>query len=474
MGVDSVVKIFNTLSLSELKVCRDELDKIIKAKRNLTTSLSPSDFVDYYPDFVGNNSVQHQTILSELALLGFNPTSVKTATKWLTSTGEEYVWSSSSGHLTVKEPIDMAKCPAICHLMHDINTQFGCSLNSCLASYYKSGESNTRYHSDDETSLDQSQGLYVVSFGAERVIDLHPEGGDKRFKADYSLKVSDCSLYIMKPGCQDNFVHRVRAERAVKDSRYSLSFRCMLPKKSSITSPNINQSVGSVPSAGLNQHHTLPANTPSCQHSSPHVSKPKKRKTTVIFGTSITKFIRPNKLGFRGRKVVNMSQSGAKIRDVSNNVRVFYETNEAACANDIEKIIFSLGTNDIKHSRFGVQHLKKYLVDLINMTKDLFPAAIVLFQCCLPIKCVYPYIARNVLDFNALLKELCLENNCVYIDCFVDFLTSDRIFRNNELYHDWLHLNNRGVGVLSTWLKFIINENSFDRVVNNMLGIYFN
>ncbi len=295
-------------------------------------------------------------------------------------------------------------------------------------------------------------------------------GGDKRYKADYSVKVSDCSLYVMKPGCQDNFVHRVRAERAVKDSRYSLSFRCMVPNKPSVAPPSLHKSVASVSNAVLNQHPPSSGVTLPRQPNSA-LSKPKKRKTSVIFGTSITKFIRPNKLGFRGRKVVNISKSGNKIRDISNDVRLFYETNEAACANDIEKIIFSLGTNDIKHSRFGVQHLRKYLVDLINMTKDLFPAAIVLFQCCLPIKCVYPYIARNVLDFNTLLKDLCFENNCVYIDCFVDFLSRDRKCCNNELYHDWLHLNNRGVGVLSTWLKFVVNENSFDRVVSNMLGI---
>ncbi len=162
MDVDSIVKVFSTLSLSELKACSDELDKIITVKRNLTTSLSPSNFVDYHSDFVANNSVQHQTVLSELSSLGFNSSSEKTATKWLTSTGEKYVWSSSNGQLTVKEPIDMAKFPAISHLMHDLNSQFGCSLNSCLASYYKSGESATRYHSDDETSLDQTQGLYVV------------------------------------------------------------------------------------------------------------------------------------------------------------------------------------------------------------------------------------------------------------------------------------------------------------------------
>ena len=169
----------------------------------------------------------------------------------------------------------------------------------------------------------------------------------------------------------------------------------------------------------------------------------------------------------------NISESGAKIKDISNNVRRFYEDDLAAKNNDIEKVIFNLGTNDIKHARSGVLHLKKYLSDLINMTKELFPAAIILFQSCLPIKCVYSYIPRNVLDFNVMLRDLCLDYNCVFVDCFRVFLSYSGVEVNNDLYHDWLHLNNRGVGVLSTWLKYLVNENSFDRVVDNLLGIKF-
>ena len=134
-------------------------------------------------------------------------------------------------------------------------------------------------------------------------------------------------------------------------------------------------------------------------------------------------------------------------------------------------MIFSIGTNDVKYSKFGVQHLRKYMSDLIDYTKSLFPAAIVILQSCLPIRCIYPYIAKNVLDFNLILKELCFSNNCVYIDCFKDFLTFDFSFCNRELYHDWLHLNNRGVGILSTWLRYVVNENSFSRVVDNLVGL---
>ena len=78
----------------------------------------------------------------------------------------------------------------------------------------------------------------------------------------------------------------------------------------------------------------------------------------MFFGISIAKYIQGKRLGFRGRKVVTMSQSGAKIKDVGNDVRIFSETNEAALSDDIEKVITSLGTDDTKYSKFGVQQLK--------------------------------------------------------------------------------------------------------------------
>ena len=445
--------------------------------------MSPfNSFVDIHSDFLQKDSVPYQTIMSELLSINFHkPAPKKTATTWLTTTGKQYKWFSAKGHATVKDPVDMTAFPGIHQLMKDINSRFGCKLNSCLASYYETGTNCTRYHSDDESSLDPSQGLYVVSLGASRTVDILPAAGDKRFNSEFSVEAADCSLYIMKPGCQEHFVHRVRSNKSVRDSRFSLSFRCMImPVKEG--SDNSTQSESDVTMTTETTTTTTTTATKTRTNISSSASatpiyyrtfprRPKVRKTTVLFGTSITKYVRANQLGFRGRKVVNMSQSGAKIKDIKENVRTFYEINEAAKNDDIEKVIFSFGTNDIKFSKFGVRHLRGYISDLIDSTKSLFPAAIVLIQCCLPIRCMYSYIARNVIDFNLMLKEMCFSHNCIYIDCFRNFLTKDLNFCNEGLYHDWLHLNNRGLGVLSTWLKFVVNENSFGRVVDNLLGL---
>ena len=483
----SVLQVLRSSSFSELMKLKSTLDDIIKEKKLENLALLPSNYVDFHPDFLDKESSDYKKVVSELESINFKDSN-KAETVWLTSTGEQYAWMSSSGHSTVKKPVDIGGYEGISALMEAINTKFGCKLNSCLASSYSTGSSATRYHSDDESSLDSSQGIYVVSFGAKRTIDILQAAANKSSNSDFFVEATDCSLYIMKPGCQENFVHKVRSASSVKERRFSLSFRCMVSQKETATSSGNESATVETPaidSLATPEATTTTTTTPTAKSetggsvahtASPiyyrHVPRqPKKRKTTVLFGTSMTKYVREKQLGFRGRKVINISQSGAKIKDIFLNMREFYSTHEAAHNDDVEKIIFSFGTNDIKHSKFGVRHLRKLVDELVDMTKCLFPAAIILFQCCLPIRCMYPYIARNVVDFNNMLREICYFNNCVYVDCFSSFLTSNLNSCNRNLYHDWLHLNNRGVGVLCTWLKFVVNENSFDRVVNNLIGL---
>ncbi len=173
MDVDTTVKFFDLLSFSDLSKCKELLDKAISRKRSEIQSKSPNDFVDYFENFIAKPSVQYQTICTELSKLNFKPSSDNVITKWLTATGQNYVWSSTKGSQTVKQPLNLSEYPAIMSLMLDINSRFGANLNSCLVSYYKSGKSKIRYHSDDETSMDNSQGIYVVSLGVERIVDLN-------------------------------------------------------------------------------------------------------------------------------------------------------------------------------------------------------------------------------------------------------------------------------------------------------------
>ena len=100
MDLTSVLKAFDSFSLSELAKCKAKLEQTVQSKTlsnpaAISVPTLPSDFVD--ANFVDKHSVQYTYIQSDLKSLNFKPSSDNAATKWLTATGENYVWSSSKG-----------------------------------------------------------------------------------------------------------------------------------------------------------------------------------------------------------------------------------------------------------------------------------------------------------------------------------------------------------------------------------------
>ena len=296
-----------------------------------------------------------------------------------------------------------------------------------------------------------------------------------------SLEPASGSLYMMMPGCQEFFRHQVPANRTRCNARFSLSFRRMFPHDTDTDKTITNHVTVSDQSSSpvkqlvskfegkasvvngtkhidtsLNTHHKINPNSIT------HKNSPKTpKRTTVLFGTSMTLNVDGNRLAYGGRKCVNVSESGAKISDISRMVEHFYFTHPSS--NDVDKIIFSFGTNDIKYQRNGVYKFKKLILNLIHKTKELYPHAIIFIQSVLPMKLQFYYTANNFLTFNRLLIELCRSERCSFIDCFFDFISGNDY--NRLLYKDHLHLNKRGLGLLCRWLKHAINHQTFNPYV---------
>lgn len=471
--VQLVSNIFQNMNLHDLLKCKDVLDSIVNHRYVLKDeeikSKNPKDFVRYEECFLPNDSVQYAAVKAEVESLNMKKSSKSPSTKWLTSTDRAYCWKTSTGNTTVKEPVDLAQYKGINNLMNHINETFNTKLNSCLVSKYENGNIYTPYHDDAEDSLDQTESLFVVSLGVERSVDFIRQGDSYRSSAVYTLNPVDGSLYVMKTGCQQYFLHRLRRNyNSEVGSRFCLSFRriktedeqpeVVEPRLSSPVKELINLYEGGIPESDIKLD-----DVSKYMSSKAYDNPPRKKRTTVIFGTSITKRLNPSQLSSPGRKVINVSQSGAKIKHVIENVEYFHKTN--SMAGDIEKIIINVGTNDIKFSRRGIQHLKRYLIDLILKCKSLFPSSMVIFQCCLPIRNLYYYTVSNVLEFNKLLCRLCNEYNCIYVDCFRDFLDYEGTDQFKDLFHDWLHLNYEGLGVLAVWYKYIIKQDSFNEII---------
>ncbi len=171
-------------------------------------------------------------------------------------------------------------------------------------------------------------------------------------------------------------------------------------------------------------------------------------------------------MGRKGRIFVNRSHSGAYIHDIMDDVDDFYHEHSHH-VNNVDKIILSLGTNEIKNFncfRYDIFNRFYYaLMKLVDHTKNLFPKAQIIFQCVLPIFTIYRYTAETVHRFNELLIEVCRRSGCIFFDCFRLFLNDEGSNYREGLYRDKLHLSKeKGIKVLCRALKSVVHGNIFN------------
>ena len=238
---------------------------------------------------------------------------------------------------------------------------------------------------------------------------------------------------------------------------------CISPRKSSnSTTPK------SVTSVGTNTE---------TSNSVPQATKPQATKAkTVLFGSSMTRFLDEERLSSSSRVFTNVSQSGARRLPVrgkgSRQPWLFREMLENfAVANNTDlksydTIIFSLGTNDLRFFRHDdgtpgdLRILIKPIEQLIKRCRQLFGKSVkLLFHSVLPMCCMYTYTSPNFLGFNRLLKDICRHHNCHFIYWFSVFLNHNGSAFDSSLYRDNLHLNRDGYSVLHRLLEQLIADN---------------
>lgn len=138
--------------------------------------------------------------------------------------------------------------------------------------------------------------------------------------------------------------------------------------------------------------------------------------TSILFGTSITRHINGDRLAPNGKHCINVSKSGARIIDISNMMKDFYDTAKNETIKDIKNVIFSLGTNDVKRYKQDIYKYWHPLKNLINQARSYFgPNINIYFQSLIPMRVLYNYTANNFLGFNKLLREMCFRFKCKYI-----------------------------------------------------------
>ncbi|WP_051470250.1 alpha-ketoglutarate-dependent dioxygenase AlkB family protein [Fischerella sp. PCC 9605] len=93
--------------------------------------------------------------------------------------------------------------------------------NIVLCNRYRDGKDSVGWHNDNEPSMGTSPAIASISLGATRKFQMRLKSG--RSITDFWLEHG--SLFLMKPGCQESWVHQVpKTSRAIGE-RINLTFR---------------------------------------------------------------------------------------------------------------------------------------------------------------------------------------------------------------------------------------------------------
>ena len=513
---------FQTMTVTQLREVLSVIDNVITEKLNKQPNAyhatqgnvaNINDYVNYSSDFLSD--IDNKLLMAEMTSLqlgsGKSPQNKsKITTAFISSVEEPYIWESQAGPVR-NEALNMNDYPVIKSVLDKVNTHMDSNLNCCLVSRQPSGSAAIRLHDDNEVNMDQTEPICVISLGTKRKIEFVNQHQKGYRHTILSLEPEENSMYVMKPGCQSLFSHRVRKDNRIKDERISLSFRRFVSPEQNSCNPTktpVKNLIAAFENPNqrdcedLDSSHCIPKtsqnNAPAQFSNSGHNSSaaqqgyspfpptnmtanvsPKSsvnEKVCLIFGTSITERVDEQRMSKGSTRVINMSASGNKIDDITQSVRDFTHDNPGV-SSSVFKVVFSFGTNDIKFFnsfKYDVKSkFRKPVVQLVDSTKMFYPNAQIIFQSVLPFRLVYKYQPFSVHEFNHLLLEICGEKGCLFMDCFADYLDEYGEDINLDLFRDRWHLNDKGLTKLCKSLKFIIYENIFNPYLSKSLSDYY-
>ena len=146
----------------------------------------------------------------------------------------------------------------------------------------------------------------------------------------------------------------------------------------------------------------------------------------------------------------------AKISNVQKQLEDFAIGNEDTV---VDKLLVSVGTNDIRFCKNGINHLRGPLKQLCSRIYELFPNSKVYFQSLLPLPCKNNHdwnTNSNVINLNRFIFNECIFRKFYFMDAFEMFRTphydtrsphirNDRLFELNGIHPN----TRRGMGVLA-------------------------
>lgn len=109
----------------------------------------------------------------------------------------------------------------------DLTPKHG-AMNVCFLNRYDGEHQQLGWHADDHPGTDHTKPIVVLSFGQAREIWWRPNGQVGEIPASQRCLLEDGSMFIMPPGFQQLYQHRIPKGGKNMGCRVSLTFRSFL------------------------------------------------------------------------------------------------------------------------------------------------------------------------------------------------------------------------------------------------------
>ncbi len=114
---------------------------------------------------------------------------------------------------------------AVENIMRYLNNVTNCEYDICFLNRYEDETKHLGWHADDSPEMDQSHPIASVSFGAEREIWIKEQDFKGAIPEENKYLLLDGSCFIMPPGFQQKYYHKIPKVGNKCDPRISLTFR---------------------------------------------------------------------------------------------------------------------------------------------------------------------------------------------------------------------------------------------------------
>jgi alkylated DNA repair dioxygenase AlkB len=178
--------------------------------------------IEYFPDFLTSSAATE--LYNHCLILDWHQNNITIIGKTMPvprlecmygDAGCNYLYSKS----VLLEPLPWTLPLQELRLRIELATGYQYSLVIC--NRYRDGQDSIGWHADNEPSMGISPAIASVTLGANRKFQLRSNSGGK--PTDFWLEHG--SLLLMKPGCQENWVHQLPKSSKPVGERINLTFR---------------------------------------------------------------------------------------------------------------------------------------------------------------------------------------------------------------------------------------------------------